>query len=94
MERSFAFLQIKYFFHVPPQYQHPSLLRYIIASFKDGLFPKEDVYVKLGERLEPLKDIELILKLIKTLRTVCPRNKASFESENFATDEAFIYASG
>jgi hypothetical protein len=40
MERSFAFLQIKYFFHVPPQYQHPSLIKYIIASFKEGLFPK------------------------------------------------------
>jgi hypothetical protein len=48
----------------------------------------------LGERLEPLKDIELMLKLNKTLRSICPQNKPSFESETFASEEAFIYASG
>jgi hypothetical protein len=61
-------------------------VRYVAASLHRGIFPKEDAYVQLGEKLEPMKNISLAIKLNKTLRSITPPLPAAIEKEVIATE--------
>lgn len=55
--------------------QNPSLFKYIVASFKEGIFKKEDRYVKMCEQVEKMKDVNTIVKLQMLLSRLIPKTK-------------------
>lgn len=54
---------------------NPSLFKYIVASFKKGIFKKEDRYVKMCEQVEKMKDVNTIVKLQMLLTRLIPKTK-------------------
>jgi hypothetical protein len=53
-------------------YRNPSLFRFIVASYRSGIYPKEDVIVQMSEELEQRKSIAYITKVVKTVRDTYP----------------------
>jgi hypothetical protein len=72
MEKSLSLLQAQTLFDLQERLRSPSLPKFVLASLKRGLFPKEDAFVQLCEKLERLKDVAFALKVQKTLARLCP----------------------
>jgi hypothetical protein len=68
MDAASELKQTEAIFHLTEALGSPSILKYIAASFRSGLFAKEDRYVALAERLSQLKNVGAILKLQQTIR--------------------------
>jgi len=69
MDAALDLKQIEATFYLEEAYARPSVIRYIVASLRRGLFPKEDRFVALAERLSALKDVGTILRLQQTIRS-------------------------
>ena len=67
MDATLDLKQIEAIFYLEEDYASPSILKYVMASFKRGVFAKEDRYVALAERLGHLKNVGAILKLQQTI---------------------------
>ena len=72
MDKALNLIQAETIFYVKPEYRFPSVFKYMLASIKNGLFPKEDIFVRLSEKLEYFKDIALLLKAKMTLKRLSP----------------------
>lgn len=53
-------------------YRNPSLFRFIVASFRRGIYPKEDVIVQMSEELEERKSVAFMAKVVKGVRDTYP----------------------
>jgi hypothetical protein len=69
MEAALDLKQVEAIFHLGEDCTRPSVLKYIAASFRRGVFAKEDRFVALAERLSHLKNVGAILKLQQTIRS-------------------------
>lgn len=49
MDHMLNLLTAESLYHLEPEMQNPSLFKFFIANFKQGLFAKEDKYVKMCE---------------------------------------------
>lgn len=70
MDYKYRLLQAETLFFIKPQLRNPSLIKFIIASYKKGVFLKEDYFVRLSGRVEELKNIETAIKTHKTVGKV------------------------
>jgi hypothetical protein len=61
----------------------------MVASLWKGIFPKEDHYLMLNDKLEDIKDIAYSLKISKTLKRICPPVPKHIQSETLANEESF-----
>jgi hypothetical protein len=50
MDYKHSLLQAETIFFIKPELRRPNLLKFIIASYKSGIFTKEDHFVKLAEK--------------------------------------------
>ena len=48
MDKALNLIQAETIFYVKPEYRLPSVFKYMLASIKNGLLPKEDVFVRLS----------------------------------------------
>lgn len=48
MDKVLNLIQAETIFYVKPEFRLPSVFKFMLASIKSGLFPKEDIYVKLS----------------------------------------------
>lgn len=48
MDKALNLIQAETVFYYKPEYRFPSVFKYMLASIKSGLFPKEDVFVRLS----------------------------------------------
>lgn len=46
MDKALNLVQAETIFYVKPEYRFPSVFKYTLASWKNGLFPKEDFFSK------------------------------------------------
>lgn len=69
--------------------RNPSLLKFIIANFKTGLFPKEDCYVKMCEQVEKMKDVGTIVKLQMLFSRLVPKTRRKASQELIASEHSF-----
>ena len=69
MDAALDLKQIEAIFHLEEDSARPNILKYIAASFKSGIFAKEDRYIALAERLSHLKNVGTILKLQQIVRS-------------------------
>jgi hypothetical protein len=84
LEMHFRLKTIQSLFNIRVADRNASLIRFIIASWRPGIFPKEDIYVRMWERFEELKDIGTILKYQKMASKVSIPLPSSIETEIFA----------
>lgn len=79
MDHKLNLITAETLFHLEPSMRNPSLFKFVIASFKSGLFPKEDRYVKMCEQVEKMKNVGTIVKLQMLFSRLVPkmRRKAS-----------------
>lgn len=69
MDAASELKQVEAIFYLEEALSSPSIVKYIAATFRSGLFAKEDRYVALAERLSHLKNVGAILKLQQTIRS-------------------------
>lgn len=51
MDMTLNLLTAESLYHLEPHMQNPSLLKFIVARVRKGIFPKEDQYVKMCEEV-------------------------------------------
>jgi hypothetical protein len=73
MDRLLGLLTAESLFHLPPTLHSPSLLRFLIAGLWSGIFPKEDAFVRMIDRLERMKDVGEIVRLQALLSRLAPK---------------------
>ena len=60
-----------------------------MATYKKGLFPKEDRYVQLINKIGRMTDISNVLRLSKTLQRITPQQSPNEDSEVFVSEQSF-----
>ena len=76
-------------FHLEPKMRNPSLFKFLIAGLKEGLFPKEDKYVKMCEQIERMKDVGTIVKLQMLFSRLVPQSRRKASNELIASEYSF-----
>lgn len=61
----FRLITIKSLFNIRVEDRKVNYIKFIIATWMAGIFPKEDIYVRMWDRFEELRDIGTILKYQK-----------------------------
>lgn len=89
MDKTLNLLTAESLFHLEPYLQNPSLFKFLIASLKEGIFPKEDRYVKMCHQVEKMKDVSTIVKLQTLFSRLIPRSRTRPSQELIASEHNF-----
>ena len=89
MDKTLNLLTAESLYHLEPNMENPSLLKFIVAGIKEGLFPKEDRYVKMCEQMEKMKDVGTIVKLQALFSRLIPRSRNRPSQELIANEHNF-----
>ena len=89
MDHKLNIITAETLFHLEPHMRNPSLLKYIVATFKSGFFPKEDRYVKMCEQVEKMKDVGTIVKLQMLFSRLIPKSSRKSVQELISSEQSF-----
>lgn len=89
LEKSSLLNTIQALFIVPSELRQPNVLKFAVAEWKEGLFIKEDVYVRMSEKLQGLKDVGKALKYQKTLKIISHPTPSGMQTELLVAEDEF-----